>query len=93
MTQLAETKFLTIAECACRTALTIRALRLYEDYGLITPGRSPGGWRQYGPGDLVRLNMIILLKTAAATCPVAVIRQSRVPSYIHGTSWCSVQVA
>jgi DNA-binding transcriptional MerR regulator len=64
MTQLAGAKFLTIAECAFRTGLTIRALRVYEDYGLITPGRSPGGWRRYGPADLVRLNMITLLKAA-----------------------------
>jgi DNA-binding transcriptional MerR regulator len=64
MTPLAGAKFLTIAECAFRTGLTIRALRVYEDHGLITPGRSPGGWRQYGPADLVRLNMIALLKTA-----------------------------
>jgi DNA-binding transcriptional MerR regulator len=57
-------KFLTIAECAFRTGLTIRALRVYEDYGLITPVRSPGGWCQYGRADRVRLNMITLLTTA-----------------------------
>ena len=57
-------QFLTIAECAFRTGLTIRALRLYEEYGLLTPRRSPGGWRLYGPLDLVQLNTITLFKTA-----------------------------
>jgi DNA-binding transcriptional MerR regulator len=57
-------QFLTIAECAFRTGLTIRALRLYEEYGLLRPQRSPGGWRQYGPRDLVQLNTITLFKTA-----------------------------
>jgi DNA-binding transcriptional MerR regulator len=42
----------------------VRALRVYEEYGLIAPRRSAGGWRQYGPDELVRLNTIALLKTA-----------------------------
>ena len=58
---------LTAAECAARTALTARALRLYEEHGLIAPRRSAGGWRQYGPDELVRLNAITLLKTAGLT--------------------------
>jgi hypothetical protein len=32
-------EWLTAAECALRTGLTVRALRVYENYGLITPGR------------------------------------------------------
>jgi DNA-binding transcriptional MerR regulator len=58
---------LTAAECAARTGLTARALRLYEEHGLITPRRSSGGWRQYGPQELLRLNAITLLKTAGLT--------------------------
>lgn len=58
---------LTATECASRTGLTTRALRLYEDYGLIAPPRSAGGWRQYGSDELVRLNAITLLKTAGLT--------------------------
>jgi DNA-binding transcriptional MerR regulator len=34
---------------------------------VIGPERSAGGWRQYGPEDLVRLNTITLLKTAGLT--------------------------
>jgi DNA-binding transcriptional MerR regulator len=58
---------LTAAECAARTGLTVRALRVYEDYGLIAPKRTAGGWRWYGKAELVRLNTIALLKTAGLT--------------------------
>ena len=57
-------EWLSAAECASRTGLTARALRVYEEFGLITPRRSAGGWRQYGPRDLMKLNTIALLKTA-----------------------------
>lgn len=36
----------------------IAALRLYEDYGLITPGRTMGGTRRYSDYDLARLRRI-----------------------------------
>jgi DNA-binding transcriptional MerR regulator len=55
---------LSAADCAARTGLTVRALRVYEEFGLIAPRRSAGGWRQYEPRDLVKLNTIALLKTA-----------------------------
>jgi DNA-binding transcriptional MerR regulator len=57
-------EWLSAADCASRTGLTVRALRVYEEFGLIAPRRSAGGWRQYGPHDLVKLNTIALLKTA-----------------------------
>ncbi len=50
------------AECARRTGLTVKALRVYERQGLITPVRSPQGWRLYGPTELARLNTIMVLK-------------------------------
>jgi len=58
---------LSAAECATRTGLTVRALRVYEDNGLIQPKRTAGGWRCYGPHELVRLNTIGVLKTAGLT--------------------------
>jgi len=57
-------KYVTATECSERTGLTVRALRVYEQYGLISPQRSPSGWRQYGPQDLARLNSICVLKAA-----------------------------
>lgn len=77
---------LTAAECAARTGLTVRALRVYEDYGLIAPKRTASGWRWYGKAELVRLNTIGLLKAAGLT--LAQIRQvtmlsERGPSLKH----------
>src|SRR5690606_33293901 len=57
-------KQLTSAECAARTGVTVRALRVYEEQGLIAPSRSAGGWRLYGHDELVKLNTIAVLKSA-----------------------------
>lgn len=51
------------AECARRTGLTVRALRVYERLGLIEPTRTAKGWRVYGQQELVRLNAIVALKS------------------------------
>jgi DNA-binding transcriptional MerR regulator len=63
----AKTEWLTAAECALRTGLTVRALRVYEDYGLIKPARSAAGWRRYGAEELLKLNEIGLLKVLGLT--------------------------
>jgi DNA-binding transcriptional MerR regulator len=55
------------AECARRTGLTVRALRVYERHGLIKPPRSGKGWRLYGPNELARVNVIETLKTFGLT--------------------------
>ena len=71
-----QTTFLSAAECARRTGLTVRALRIYERQGLIKPARSGKGWRLYGPSELQRLNIIVTLKafgmTLAPIGPIAV---------------------
>jgi DNA-binding transcriptional MerR regulator len=61
------TEWLTAAECALRTGLTVRALRVYENYGLITPGRTAAGWRRYGARELLKLNEVGLLKVLGLT--------------------------
>jgi DNA-binding transcriptional MerR regulator len=55
------------AECARRTGLTVRALRLYERHRLIEPRRTGKGWRCYGPEELRRLNVIVTLKAFGMT--------------------------
>jgi DNA-binding transcriptional MerR regulator len=55
------------AECARRTGLTVRALRVYERYGLIAPKRSVHGWRIYNQNDLASLNAIVALKGLGMT--------------------------
>jgi DNA-binding transcriptional MerR regulator len=65
---------MTAAECARRTGLTVRALRVYERAGLLKPARSSKGWRVYGPSDIERLNIITALKGFGLT--LAQIRKS-----------------
>ena len=77
------------AECARRTGLTVRTLRIYERHDLIEPVRSGKGWRCYGPKELQRLNLIVTLKalgmtleqirTQLATNPPPLVSTSRVP--------------
>jgi DNA-binding transcriptional MerR regulator len=78
MERVDPSEWLSAADCASRTGLTVRALRVYEELGLIAPRRSAGGWRQYGPQDLVKLNTIALLKTAGLS--LAQIREVTVRS-------------
>lgn len=54
--------WLTAAECAHRTGLSVRALRLYEHHGLIAPRRTGKDWRLYGAEDITRLNEVLALK-------------------------------
>jgi len=58
---------LTPAETARRFGVTIKALRVYEARGLLTPLRENAGatraqWRAYGPQQLARLHQILALK-------------------------------
>jgi DNA-binding transcriptional MerR regulator len=47
-----------IRELAERTGVSPRALRHYEDTGLLTPGRSSGGYRLFTEDDVVRVRQI-----------------------------------
>ncbi|SFI29724.1 DNA-binding transcriptional regulator, MerR family [Bosea sp. OK403] len=49
-------------ECAARIGLSVRALRLYEQRGLIRPPRTAKGWRLYGAAEIARLHEILALK-------------------------------
>ncbi|MBO3759476.1 MerR family transcriptional regulator [Ciceribacter sp. L1K22] len=57
-----EDTWLTAAQCAKRVGLTVRALRLYEETGLIHPRRTDANWRLYGAREIARLNEILMLK-------------------------------
>ncbi|ATL68699.1 MerR family transcriptional regulator [Nocardia terpenica] len=50
-----------ISVAAELSGITIQTLRLYEQRGLITPARSPGGTRRYSGNDLARLHRITTL--------------------------------
>ena len=49
-------------EVTSRFGVSIKALRLYERHGLLTPLRSEAGWRTYGPSQIARLHQVLALK-------------------------------
>ena len=51
-----------IADTARQFGVTVKALRLYEDMGLITPARDGNQWRTYGQTDCERLHLVLLLR-------------------------------
>jgi DNA-binding transcriptional MerR regulator len=53
---------LSPTEVARRFGVSIKALRLYEQRGLLKPLRSESGWRTYGPDQIARLHQILALK-------------------------------
>src|SRR4051812_44378644 len=53
---------LSPTETASRFGVSVKALRLYERRGLLTPLRSESGWRTYGPDQIARLHQILALK-------------------------------
>lgn len=60
--QMTQETWLSANECAARIGLSKRALRLYEERGLIKPRRTEKGWRLYGAGEIARLHEILALK-------------------------------
>lgn len=55
-----KTNGLAISQIADRTGIAPSAIRYYEDQGLITPGRGPGGQRQFERSDIRRLSFILI---------------------------------
>ena len=56
-------QFLNPSEAAKRLGVSAKALRLYEQRGLIAPIRTAAGWRTYGPGEMARASEIVVLRT------------------------------
>jgi DNA-binding transcriptional MerR regulator len=55
-------QFLSPAEAARRLGVSTKALRLYEQRGLLVPFRSATGWRAYGPDEIARAAEIAALR-------------------------------
>lgn len=64
-------------ECAARIGLSKRALRLYEERGLIRPRRTEKGWRLYGADEIARLHEILALKRLGLSL-------QRITALLHG---------
>jgi DNA-binding transcriptional MerR regulator len=50
------------SEAARRLGVSIKALRLYEQRGLVTPERSTAGYRIYGPDAMARAAEVVTLR-------------------------------
>lgn len=55
-------RFLNPSQAARRLGVSAKALRLYEQRGLVTPARTAAGWRAYGPGEMARAGEIVALR-------------------------------
>ncbi len=55
-------RYLSAAEAAARLGVSAKALRLYEQRGLVTPVRTEAGWRAYGPEQMTRAGEIAALR-------------------------------
>jgi DNA-binding transcriptional MerR regulator len=58
----ASAKILNSSQAARRLGVSVKALRLYEQRGLVTPARTAAGWRAYGPADMERAAEIVALR-------------------------------
>jgi DNA-binding transcriptional MerR regulator len=55
-------QFLNSSQAARRLGVSVKALRLYEQRGLVTPIRTAAGWRAYGPNEMGRAAEIASLR-------------------------------
>lgn len=57
------TRFLRPAKAASLLGVSTKALRLYEQRGLLAPARDDAGWRSYGPDEMRRAADIVALRS------------------------------
>lgn len=69
----------TIGEVTRMSGASARALRLYEDAGLLNPTRRANGYRSYSQADIDRLQEILLLRHAG-------IAIADIPSLLSGSA-------
>lgn len=55
-------QFLNPSQAARRLGVSTKALRLYEQRGLVTPVRTAAGWRVYGPDEMARAAEVVALR-------------------------------
>lgn len=55
MHKIRQAVFLSPASASRRLRISIKTLKVYERYGLVSPKRTPSGWRLYAKEDVERL--------------------------------------
>ena len=76
----------TAAAVAKRFGVSVKALRVYEELGLLKPVRTVSGWRIYRQPELERLSAILALKQLGLSL-------KRIGELLHGTGDLSVALA
>lgn len=84
-----KTRGLQISALSERTGLAPSAIRYYEEQGLITPGRGPGGHRQFEKSDIRRLSFVMIAQQlgfsiAEIRAQLATLPKGRTPT---ATDW------
>jgi DNA-binding transcriptional MerR regulator len=59
---LVEGQVFCAAEAARRLGVSLKALRIYEQRGLLRPKRTKAGWRIYGAKEFARIKEVLALK-------------------------------
>lgn len=77
-----------IGELAARAGVTTKALRFYEQAGVIPePSRTPSGYRDYDDGALARLRFVKAAQSAGLTLAeivqVVLVREAQGPPCAH----------
>jgi DNA-binding transcriptional MerR regulator len=54
--------FLSPTDAARELGVSAKALRLYEERGLLSPSRTQAGWRAYGPAEMTQARKIVALR-------------------------------
>lgn len=67
---------LTASEAARRLGVSTKALRLYEQHRLVTPGRTPAGYRIYGVDAMARASEVVALRALGLSLADAATRAS-----------------
>jgi MerR family redox-sensitive transcriptional activator SoxR len=80
-----KSKGLPISTLSERTGLAPSAIRYYEEARLITPGRGPGGHRQFEKSDIRRLSFIMIAQQlgfsiAEIRAQLSTLPQNRTPT-------------
>ena len=76
-------RFLSPLETARRLGVSVKALRVYEDKGLVEPVRTQAGWRAYGPEQMARLHQILALKRLGLPLKMAAKVDAADSAYFH----------
>lgn len=58
----ASVRWLNASEAAKQLGVSTKALRVYEERGLLVPDRTAAGWRRYSPDEMARAAEIVALR-------------------------------